>query len=396
MRDVFIASAVRTPIGTFGGAFQKHTPVDLAAPAMRAALDRADVDGAALDLFIFGNVLRGGHGQLVPRQAAIQAGIPDSIDGYAVDMVCSSGMMSLINAATTIKAGEADLVLAGGTESMSTAGFALSAKARWGLKMLLGNGEPLIDLMQRDGLTDPFDGDAMGVQTERLADERDVSREELDAVAAESHRRAAEATRSGAFAEEITPVEYTERRETKTLDTDEGIREGTTTEKLGGLSPAFQKGGVLTAGNASQISDGAAALVVASEDALDAHGLRPLAKLGASAWSAGEPYRFPEAPLPAAEDVADDMGLAPSDFDLVENNEAFALNTVLIDRQLGVDRNRLNVHGGAIALGHPIGCSGARIVVTLVHALRQRDGATGLAAICHGTGGGTALAVERE
>jgi acetyl-CoA C-acetyltransferase len=395
MRDVFIASAVRTPIGTFGGAFQKHTPVDLAAPAMRAALDRADVDGAALDLFIFGNVLRGGHGQLVPRQAAIQAGIPDSIDGYAVDMVCSSGMMSLINAATTIKAGEADLVLAGGTESMSTAGFALSSKARWGLKMLLGNGEPLIDLMQRDGLTDPFDGDAMGVQTERLADERDVSREELDAVAAESHRRAAEATRSGAFAEEITPVEYTERRETKTLDTDEGIREGTTTEKLGELSPAFQKGGVLTAGNASQISDGAAALVVASEDALDAHGLRPLAKLSASAWSAGEPYRFPEAPLPAAEDVADDMGLAPSDFDLVENNEAFALNTVLIDRQLGVDRNRLNVHGGAIALGHPIGCSGARIVVTLVHALRQRDGATGLAAICHGTGGGTALAVER-
>jgi acetyl-CoA C-acetyltransferase len=395
MRDVFIASAVRTPIGTFGGAFQKHTPVDLAAPAMRAALDRADVDGEALDLFIFGNVLRGGHGQLVPRQAAIQAGIPASIDGYAVDMVCSSGMMSLINAATTIKAGEAELVLAGGTESMSTAGFALSSKARWGMKMLMGNG-PFVDMMQRDGLTDPFDGDAMGTQTERLAAERDVSREELDAVAAESHRRAAAATRSGAFADEITPVEYTERRETNTLETDEGIREGTTAEALSSLSPAFQKGGVLTAGNASQISDGAAALVVASEDALDAHGLEPLAKLRASAWSAGAPYRFPEAPLPAAEDVADEMDLAPSDVDLVENNEAFALNTVLMHRQLGVDDDRLNVRGGAIALGHPIGCSGARIVVTLLHALRGRDGETGLASICHGTGGGTALAVERR
>ena len=394
MRDVFIASAVRTPIGRFGGAFQKHTPVDLAAPAMKAALERADVDGEALDFFVMGNVLRGGHGQLVPRQAAIQAGIPKEIDGYAVDMVCSSGMMSLINAATAIKAGEAELVLAGGTESMSAAGFALSSKARWGMKMLMGNG-PFVDLMQRDGLTDPFDGDAMGVQTERLAEERDVSRQELDEVAAESHRRAAEATQSGAFDDEITPVEYRERRETKTLDTDEGIREGTTTESLGGLSPAFQKDGVLTAGNSSQISDGAAALVVASADAVEAHGLTPLAKINASAWSAGEPYRFPEAPLPAAEDVAEEVGLAPADFDLVENNEAFAINTILMRRQLGVDDDHLNVHGGAIALGHPIGCSGARIVATLVHALRARDGETGLASICHGTGGGTALALER-
>jgi acetyl-CoA C-acetyltransferase len=394
MRDVFIASAVRTPIGRFGGAFQKHSPVDLAAPAMKAALERADVDGEALDFFVMGNVLRGGHGQLVPRQAAIQAGIPKEIDGYAVDMVCSSGMMSLINAAMAIKAGEAELVLAGGTESMSAAGFALSSKARWGMKMLMGNG-PFVDLMQRDGLTDPFDGEAMGVQTERLASERDVSREELDEVAAESHRRAAEATQSGAFADEITPVEYRERRDSKTLDTDEGIREGTTAESLGGLSPAFQKDGVLTAGNSSQISDGAAALVVASADAVEAHGLTPLAKLNASAWSAGEPYRFPEAPLPAAEDVAEDMGLEPSGFDLVENNEAFAINTVLMRRQLNVDDEKLNVRGGAIALGHPIGCSGARIVVTLLHALRARDGETGLASICHGTGGGTALALER-
>lgn len=395
MRDVFIASAVRTPIGKFGGAFQKHTPVDLAAPAMKAALERADVDGEALDLYVFGNVLRGGHGQLVPRQAAIKAGIPEDIDGYAVDMVCSSGMMSLINAATMIKAGEADLVLAGGTESMSTAGFALSAKARWGMKMLLGSGEKLIDLMQRDGLSDPFDGDAMGEQAERLAEERDVSREALDEVAAESHRRAAEATRSGHFADEIVPVEYRERRETKTLDTDEGIREDTTADTLAKLGAAFKDDGVLTAGNASQISDGAAALVVASEEAVQAHGLTPLAKLTASAWSAGAPYRFPEAPLPAAEDVAEEVGLQPAGFDLVENNEAFSVNNILIHRQLGIDYDQLNVHGGAVALGHPIGCSGARITVTLLHALRARDEETGLASICHGTGGGTALAVER-
>ncbi len=395
MKDVFIASAVRTPIGRFGGAFKDHSPVDLAAPAMKAALERAGVEGGALDFYVFGNVLRGGQGQLVPRQAAIQAGIPNTVDGCAVDMVCSSGMMSIIHAATMIKAGEAHLVLAGGTESMSGTGFYLDKGARWGYKFLAGTGQQFSDLMFRDGLSDPFSGDAMGEQTEKLIEEEGISREALDEVAALSHERAAEATEKCHFSDEIVPVEYRERRETKTLGNDEGIRADTTPESLAKLRTAFREDGKLTAGNSSQISDGAAALVIASQEAVEAHGLEPLAKITGSAWAAGEPYRFPEAPIPALKSALEKTGTEIGDYDLFENNEAFAVNSVLFREQLGVNYDKLNVHGGAIALGHPIGCSGARITVTLLHALRQRDGTLGLASICHGTGGGTALAVER-
>lgn len=394
MQDVYIVSAVRTPIGRFGGALKDHSPVDLAASVMKAALERAGIEGESLDFYVFGNVLRAGQGQLVPRQAAIAAGIPKHVDGCAVDMVCSSGMMSVINAATYIRAGEADLVLAGGTESMSGAGFYLNSGARWGLKYAPG-GAPLQDIMFRDGLSDPFSGDAMGEQTERLVDEEGITREALDAVAATSHERAARATETGAFDAEIVPVEYRDRRETKRLLHDEGIRPDTTPESLGGLRTAFRKNGVLTAGNSSQISDGAAALLVASQRAVDEYGLTPLARITGSGWAAGEPYRFPEAPIPAVRKVLEKTGTRIGDYDLFENNEAFAVNTVLFRQELGVDDDKLNVHGGAIALGHPIGCSGARILVTLLHALAHRDGERGLAAICHGTGGGTALAVER-
>jgi acetyl-CoA C-acetyltransferase len=393
MRDVYIVSAVRSAIGRFGGAFKKLSPPDIAAPVMRGALEAADAPDEALDLVIFGNVLRAGHGQLIPRQAAIKAGIPKTIDAMAVDMVCSSGMMSAMNGAMMIKAGEADLILTGGVESMSGAGFYQDSKTRWGHKYAPG-GATLHDVMFRDGLSDPMSGDAMGDQTERLADDEDVSREELDEVAALSHQRAAEATESGAFDDEIAPVEYRARRETKTLLADEGIRAETTMESLGSLRAAFQKDGKLTAGNSSQISDGAAALMLASEEAVEEYGLTPIAKLGETAWSAGEPWRFPEAPLPAAESVAEKLDMDIDDFDLVENNEAFAINSVLMKRTLGVPYDKLNVHGGAIALGHPIGCSGARIVVTLLHALRTHGGEHGLASICHGTGGGTALSVH--
>lgn len=395
MRDVFIVSAVRTPIGRFGGALKDHSPVDLGAHAMKAALERAGVDGGALDLFIFGNVLRGGHGQLIPRQAALQAGIPKTVDGYAVDMVCASGMMSLLNGAMTIKAGEADLVLAGGTESMSDTGFYLSSDARWGYKYAPG-GTPMVDLMYRDGLSDPMSGEAMGEQTERLAAEHGITRKALDKAAALSQQRAAEATENCYFSNEIAPVEYRTRKGTETLSKDEGIREGTTPETLANLRPAFKSDGVLTAGNSSQISDGASALILASPEAVEAHGLKPIAKLRRGAWSAGEPWRFPEAPIPAAKSVMEKESLEVGDFDLVENNEAFAINNILIERMLGVQPDRLNVHGGAIALGHPIGASGARITTTLIHALHQHDGTMGLASICHGTGGGVALAVERQ
>ena len=395
MENTYVISAVRTPIGRFGGALKNHSPVDLAAPAMRAALERGGVEGSELDFYVFGNVLRGGHGQLIPRQAALQAGIPDTVDGMAVDMVCSSGMMSLMTASSLLQTGGVRFILAGGTESMSTAGFYLSARARWGYKTLMGSPEQLEDMMLRDGLTDPMSGEAMGVQAERLAAEHGVSREALDEVALLSHRRAAEATRSGAFSREIVPVEGASRKGGGLLEEDEGIRSDTSLAALGELNPAFAEDGLLTPGNSSQLSDGASALLLASEEAVAAHGLQPIARILKGTWSAGEPRRFPEAPIPAVRRLTDQLDLRLGDVDLIESNEAFALNSILFKRMLDVSYDRLNVHGGAIALGHPIGASGARITTTLIHALHHRDGQLGLAAICHGTGGGTVLAIER-
>ena len=395
MSPVYIVSAIRTPIGKFGGALKDHSAADLGAVVMKEALQRAGVEGSALDLVAFGNVLRAGQGQLVPRQAAFKAGIPKEVDAVALDMVCSSGMMAVMNAAALIKAGDADLVLAGGTESMSGAGFYLGAGARWGYKFLQPGQEPLADVMQRDGLSDPFTGEAMGIQADKLAAEAGVTRADVEAVAAESHRRAAAAHANGHFADEIVGVEYRDRKETKTLTLDEGIRADTTIEGLAQLRPAFAREGILTPGTSSQISDGAAALVVASEAAVERHGLTPLARILGGAWSAGEPWRFPEAPVPAAQKLLGRLGRDVASFDLFENNEAFALNNVLFTRMLGVHPDALNVHGGAVALGHPIGASGARLLVTLTHGLRTHDRTSGLAAICHGTGGGTAVAIER-
>jgi acetyl-CoA C-acetyltransferase len=391
MSDIFIVAAVRSAIGRFGGAFRSLTPAELAAPVLAAALQRGGADPSSIDLVIMGHVLRGGHGQLVPRQAAHLAGVPRSVDAMAVDMVCSSGMAAVITAAAQIKAGEVDLVLTGGVETMSNTGFLVGSQARWGLKYA-PQGAELIDLMARDGLSDPESGEAMGEQTERLIAEEAVSRSELDEVAASSHQRAALATAQGGFAAEIVPVAT--RPGEAGLTADEGIRPETTVESLAALRPAFRPDGALTAGNSSQISDGSAALLLASQRAVTEHGLAPIARLTGTAWAAGEPYRFPEAPIPAVEKLLKRQGKVIDDFDLFENNEAFALNTVLFSRRLGVDLDRLNVKGGAIALGHPIGCSGARILVTLIHALWARGGSAGLAAICHGTGGGTVASLE--
>jgi acetyl-CoA C-acetyltransferase len=395
MSEVYIVAAARTPIGKFGGSLMHHSPVDLGAIAMRGALERAGISGADLDLYIFGNILRAGHGQLIPRQAAIKAGIPAGVDGYAVDMVCSSGMMTVMNAAMAIKAGEADLILTGGTESMSQAAFALPHGARWGYKMALGGSVPMFDTMTYDGLTDPIEEEGMGVETERLSGEYEITREELDHVAWESHKRAAAATAEGRFAAEIVPVEIKTRKETITLTADEGIRPDTTLETLGRLRPAFSKDGVLTAGNSSQISDGAAALVLASAAAVEKHGLTPIGRYVGGSWAAGDSWRFVEAPVPAVRKLTEKLGIGVEDFDLVENNEAFATNSVLFNKVLGIPYEKLNIWGGAIALGHPIGCSGARIIVTLLSALAATDGKLGLASLCHGTGGGTAVAVAR-
>jgi acetyl-CoA C-acetyltransferase len=395
MNETYIISAVRTPIGKFGGSLKDMSPVGLGAHVMKAALERAGITGKNLDLFIFGNILKHGHGQLVPRHAALKAGIPDDVDGYAVDMLCSSGMMSTMNADMAIRAGEADIVLAGGIESMSQAGFHLSHKARWGYKLLIGeNKEPVTDILLADGLTDPMTGELMGEETERLVATHGVTRTELDEVAYLSNIRAAAATENGKFSKEIAPIEIVERRKTILFEKDEGLRADTTMESLAGLRPAFGKEGRLTAGNSSQISDGAAALVIASKKAVEEHNLKPIARILGGAWAAVEPWRFVEGPIPAIQKLMKKIDKRVDDFELIENNEAFSLNNVLLRRALEIPYEKINVYGGAIALGHPIGASGARIIVTLLNALQQEGKQLGLASLCHGTGGGTAVAVE--
>lgn len=395
MSATYIVSAVRTPIGKFGGALKELSPVALGAHVMKAALSRAGVEGKELDLFIFGNILKHGHGQLLPRHAAIKAGIPTEVDGYAVDMLCSSGMMSTMNGDMAIRAGEADLVMVGGVESMSQAGFHLSHKARWGYKLLIGdNKEQVSDILLADGLTDPMTGELMGEETERLVAVHNVSRTELDEVAYLSNIRAAAAIESGKFSKEIAPVEIVERRKTVLFEQDEGVRADTTMDSLAGLRPAFGKEGKLTAGNSSQLSDGAAALILANQKAVDEHSLKPIARLLGGSWAAVEPWRFVEGPIPAIHKLLKKIDRRIEDFDLFENNEAFSLNNVLLRRALEIPYEKINVYGGAIALGHPIGASGARIIVTLLNALQQEGKRRGIASLCHGTGGGTAVAVE--
>ncbi len=392
MRSVYIVAAARSPIGRFCGAIKDWSPAALAAPIMQATAARARVETGALDLIVFGNVLRGGHGQLIPRQAALKAGIPATVDAMALDMVCASGMMSVITAAAHIRAGDADLVLAGGVESMSSTGFYVSSRARNRFRYVPDAVPEVTDLLFADGLTNPITGDSMGEEVERLMQHVGVTRTELDEVAVASHCRAAEATRKGMFEGQLVPLE---KNGAVVLEQDEGIRADTTLDALTELRTVFRADGLLTAGNSSQISDGAAALLLASGDAVRAHGLRPMARLLASGWVAGEAWRFAEAPVAAVKHTLQKAKMAPRDVELFENNEAFALSSILFHRGLGIPFDRINVHGGAIALGHPIGCSGARILVTLLHALEGRGASSGAAAICHGTGGATAVAVER-
>jgi acetyl-CoA C-acetyltransferase len=394
MEPTYIVSAARTPIGKFGGAFVDVSPVELAAKAMQAALSRAGISGDLLDIYIVGNILKHGHGQLLPRQAALAAGIPESVDGYAVDMLCSSGMMAVMNGDLAIRGGEANIVLAGGVESMSQAGFFLSHKARWGYKLMTGAPEPLRDLLLDDGLRDPINKELMGEETERLAQTHEVTRDELDEIACASQQRATAATAQGKFKTEIAPITLTQRGKAVEVSQDEGIRTDTTMETLAKLRPAFGSDGVLTAGNSSQLSDGAAMLVLASERAVEQHGLKPIARILGSSWHAVTPWRFVEGPIPAVQKLADKLGMKVGDFDLFENNEAFALNNILFQQSLGLSADQVNIYGGGIALGHPIGASGARIIVTLLHALQQEGARRGVASLCHGLGGGTALAVE--
>jgi len=390
---IVIAGFVRTPIGKFGGALKDVKTPHLAAFVIKKLLERTGLSGKEVDEVVFGSTLQGGMGQNLARYAALLAGLPVEVSAYTVNRVCSSGMQAIIEAYREIAVGDASVVIAGGAESMSTPPICLPDDARWGLRHFIGRRAELRDLMVYDGLRDPSNGLLMGEETELVAREHKITREELDWVAYESHMRAWRATENKWF-EEIEPIDGELGGVHVKLDRDEGIRPDTTLEKLAKLKPAFRPDGVLTAGNSSQLSDGAAALLLTTEEKAKELGLRPMARILGYSWHMVEPWRFVEAPLYAVQKLLKKLGMGINDFDYFENNEAFAVNNVLFHRFFNVPYDKLNVFGGAIALGHPLGASGARVVTTLISVLRRMGGRRGIAALCHGTGGGTAIAIE--
>ncbi|CCC81540.1 thiolase family protein [Thermoproteus tenax] len=393
MREVWIVGYARTPIGKFGGALRDVKTAHLAAFAIRKSLERVGLDGKLVDEVVIGSTLQGGQGQSLARQAALYAGLPVTTSAYTVNRVCSSGMQAVIEAYREIAVGDADIVIAGGAESMSTAPLAIPYDSRWGVKHLIGRQQALVDLMVYDGLTDPTNNMLMGEETDLLAREWGITRQELDQVAYESHMRAWRATENKWFLD-MEPIEENLGGVPVRLDRDEGIRPDTSLEKLAKLKPAFRPDGVLTAGNSSQLSDGAAVLVLASAERARELGLRPVAKILGYSWHMVEPWRFVEAPIYAVQKLLKKLGVDITYFDYFENNEAFAVNNVLFHRVLQVSYEKLNPFGGAIALGHPLGASGARVITTLISVLKVKGAKRGIAALCHGTGGGTAIAIE--
>jgi acetyl-CoA C-acetyltransferase len=385
-----ILSACRTPIGSFGGVFKDVPAVDLASIAIGEAIARAGVDPATLDDVIMGCVLQGGAGMNVARQAAVKAGVPTEVPAETVNRVCGSGLQAVVHAADAIRAGSMELAVAGGTESMSGAPYLIPG-ARWGQRM--GPGQ-LVDSMLLDGLTCALADCHMGVTAEEVAQRYEISREDQDAFAAESQHRAAVAATEGRFASEIVPVAVPTRGSASTLIVaDEHPRPGTTAEKLGGLRTAFKAAGTVTAGNASGINDGAAALVVASQRKADELGATPLARIVSYATAGVDPIVMGLGPIPAIRRALARATLTVDDIDLFELNEAYAAQSLAVMRELGLDPARVNVNGGAIALGHPIGASGARILTTLLAAMRQRGARRGVASLCIGGGQGIAMVV---
>jgi acetyl-CoA C-acetyltransferase len=391
VEEAVILSAARTAIGTFNGAFADVPATELGRAVVAAALARAGVPAESVDEVLLGNVLSAGLGQNPARQAAVNAGLPESVPATTVNKVCGSGLKTVALAAQAIRAGDAEVLVAGGLENMTRAPYLLE-KARAGYR--LGNGE-VVDEMIRDGLWCAFNDCHMGITAENVAREFEVSRQEQDEFAARSQRLAGEAISSGAFGREIVPVTVSGRKGDVVVDTDEHPRAGTTLEALAGLRPAFDKAGGVTAGNASGINDGAAALVVASASRAEREGWKPLARIRAYASVGVSPRIMGIGPAPATRAALKKAGMQLSDIDLFELNEAFAAQSVAVARDLAVPEDKLNVRGGAIALGHPIGASGARVLTTLLHAMQDRDAQVGLAALCIGGGQGIAMVVER-
>jgi acetyl-CoA C-acetyltransferase len=392
MREVVIVSAVRTPIGSFGGGLGKTPAVTLGALVIREAIERAGITPDQVDQVIMGNVLQAGLGQNPARQAAIAAGIPHQVPSWTLNMVCGSGLKTVQDGAQAILAGDADVVVVGGMESMSLAPYILD-KARTGYHM--GNAT-MVDTMINDGLWDAFNDIHMGITAENVAVQFDISRQDQDAYSVTSQNRAEAAIKAGKFTDEIVPVVIPQRKgDPVVCSQDEFPRFGTTLEALGKLRSAFRNDGTVTAGNASGINDGAAALVVMSKDKAVELGLTPLATIVSWASAGVDPKIMGTGPIPASRKALAKAGLTVEDMDLVEANEAFASQTLAVADELKLDMDKTNVNGGAIALGHPIGASGARILVTLLHEMKRRDAKHGLATLCIGGGQGTAVIVGR-
>ena len=392
MREVVIASAVRTPIGSFGGSLKDVSAADLGALVIKEAVKRAGIEGNQVEDVLFGNVIQAGLGQNVARQAAVKSGLPVEIPALTVNMVCGSGLRTVALAAQMIKAGDVDIVVAGGTENMSQAPYVMKS-ARWGQRM--GDGK-IVDSMVNDALTDAFNNYHMGVTAENIAKEWNLTREEQDAFAVKSQNKAEAAIKEGKFKDEIVPVVIPQRKgEPKVFDTDEFPRMGATIEGMAKLRPAFIKDGTVTAANASGINDGAAAFVVMSAEKAAELGVKPLAKIVSYGNKGLEPSIMGYGPFHATKKALEVANLTVEDLDLIEANEAFAAQSLAVVKDLNLNPEIVNVNGGAIALGHPVGASGGRILVTLLHEMEKRDSKTGLATLCVGGGMGTALVVER-
>ena len=390
MKEIFLVSCCRTAIGNYGGSLKDVPAAQLGSIVAKAALERAGLTGDQLDEVMFGCILTAGLGQNVARQVAIGAGIPVEVPAYTVGMVCGSGMKSVIEAARAIHAGDAEVILVGGTENMSAAPYAVPT-ARWGARM--GNAA-MVDTMVNDGLTDVFNDYHMGITAENICDRWGITRTELDEFALKSQEKAAKAIAEGRFNDEIVPVPIKVKKEVIDFKTDEYPR-ATSMEALGRLSAVFKKDGRVTAGNSSGINDGAAAIVLASGEAVKKYGLKPLVKL--VSWGQGgvDPKIMGIGPVPASRQALAKAGLDIADLDLIEGNEAFSAQSIAVARELGFDLSKVNVNGGALALGHPVGASGARIIVTLVHEMLKTDARKGLATLCIGGGMGVATIWEK-
>lgn len=391
-KKIVLVGACRTAIGTMGGTLSTTPAVDLGSIVIKEALNRAGVPADKVDHVYMGCVIQAGQGQNVARQASIKAGLPIETPAVTINVVCGSGLNCVNMAAQMIQAGDADIVVAGGMENMSMAPYALK-QGRYGYRM--GNA-PMIDTMVNDALWDAFNDYHMGITAENVCEKYGITREELDEFAANSQQKAEKAMAEGKFKDEIVPVEVKKKKETIVFDTDEGPRPGTTAEGLARLRPAFKKDGIVTAGNSSGINDGAAAIVVMTEEKAKELGVKPMATWVAGALGGVDPAIMGVGPVASTKKVLAKTGMTIDDMDLIEANEAFAAQSIAVGRDLNFDLSKLNVNGGAIALGHPVGASGCRILVTLLHEMEKRDAKTGLATLCIGGGMGCSTIVKRD